>query len=73
MTTHSGILAWKNLMDKGAWGLRELDMTECARHATPCGISEERGREGPQRNPQRHLRMAVLGLKSTTLGNTLKN
>ena len=41
MTTHSGILAWKNLMDKGAWGLRELDMTECARHATPWGISEE--------------------------------
>ena len=22
MTTHSSILAWKHLMDKGAWGLR---------------------------------------------------
>ena len=27
----------KNLMDKGAWGLKELVMTERGRHTMPCG------------------------------------
>ena len=28
MATHSSILAWRNPMDREAWGLKELDMTE---------------------------------------------
>ena len=44
MTTHSGILGWKNLMDKGAWGLKELDMTECARHGMPCHVVSMRSK-----------------------------
>ena len=28
MATHSSILAWRIPMDRGAWGHKELDMTE---------------------------------------------
>ena len=28
MAIHSSILAWRNPMDREAWGLKELDMTE---------------------------------------------
>ena len=35
MTTHSSILAWKQLMDKGAWGLRHAMFQRAERQRRP--------------------------------------